>query len=72
MISYALALVLALGLRYYLIWFNRRLDRKQVVQATQTIVIKEKHNRIQSVEKQITMETDDMTDLKTVGFRYRV
>ena len=54
MICYALVVVLALGLRFYLVWVNRRREilEGDVVDGGEL--------------------DEDVTDLKTVGMRYRL
>ena len=71
MISYILALFLTLVLRAYLIWCNRQLDAAAALQG----------NNIQGSQMELTQthtqsqeenpDAEDLTDRKTIWFRYR-
>lgn len=70
MISYALVVVLSLGLRFYLMWTNNQRDQTEgLVQSSLEATA------VQSLEEQLAVEIDeheDLTDMKTKGFRYRM
>jgi hypothetical protein len=67
MICYALVILISLTLRLYLTWMNKSRDRKEgVVQNTEEEIMAR-------MDKNLTAEDyEDVTDLKTLGFRYRM
>lgn len=84
LICYIISAVLAVSLRCYLQWFNRKRDREEGVQGTATLagavggkVVNERQDGndvsvlVQSVELQAE-DYEDATDWNTVGFRYRL
>ncbi|KAL7651490.1 hypothetical protein ACMYSQ_011204 [Aspergillus niger] len=84
LICYIISAVLAVSLRCYLQWFNRKRDREEGVQGSATLagavggkVVNERQDGndvsvlVQSVELQAE-DYEDATDWNTVGFRYRL
>ncbi|OJJ35937.1 hypothetical protein ASPWEDRAFT_134459 [Aspergillus wentii DTO 134E9] len=73
MISYALVIAFSFALRFYLVWFNRRRDGIEGVHVQNTAVRVDK--TAQTVTSTATIEgedEDDVDDLKSYGFRYRM
>lgn len=64
LVCYALVVVLAIGLRFYLIWENKRRDRREGQAAALPV---------DGAKTELTAQDyDDITDMKTTGFRYRM
>lgn len=71
LICYGLVILISLGLRFYLIFVNKRRDRVEGDEA-----VRAREMEITAPEKalaELTAEDyEDTTDQKTVGFRYRL
>ncbi|KAF2091504.1 MFS general substrate transporter [Saccharata proteae CBS 121410] len=59
LVCYALVIALALGLRVFLVWSNRRRDSEEGMIGSV------------DVDQELMGDEEETTDLKTVGFRYR-
>lgn len=66
LICYALASLASLGLRFYLIWLNKRRDTIKGADAISTVVAPFTGATVPDVNY------EDITDYNTIGFRYRL
>ncbi|CAM1502699.1 Fc.00g074750.m01.CDS01 [Cosmosporella sp. VM-42] len=82
MICYSLAICFALGLRVYLQWFNAKRTREEGFEGSAGSAGVVADGKIQDGERDVAAvvgevqlrpeDYDDVTDWKTVGFRYRL
>ncbi len=69
LICYGLVVLVSLGLRFYLMFVNKLRDRREGDEAARA----REAEQIAPEKRELRLEDyEDITDLKTVGFRYRL
>jgi hypothetical protein len=70
LICYGLVVLISLALRFYLMFVNKRRD---LVEGDEAARVREADAAPEKAVQKLTAEDyEDITDLKTVGFRYRM
>ena len=70
LICYGLVVLISLGLRFYLMFVNKRRDAVEGEQAREEVDVGVAPEK--AVQELTAEDYEDITDLKTVGFRYRM